>query len=114
MKSGKSPAEFLPVKSTVFLILMAVAERPRHGYGMMQDVSRRTGGSVDLGTGHLYRHLKRLLDDGLVQEVEPRAPDRDDPRRRYYGLTRLGRAVVKAESARLAELVEDSRRLGLV
>jgi len=107
-------SQFLPVKSTVFLVLMAVADEARHGYGIMQSVLQRSGGTVNLGTGHLYRHIKRLLDDGLIEEVEPEVVDRDDPRRRYYQLTDLGAEVVRAESERLKDLVAESRKLGFV
>jgi DNA-binding PadR family transcriptional regulator len=110
----RNVADLLPVKSTVFLILMAVAEEPRHGYGIMQNVQERSGGSVNLGTSHLYRHLKRLLDDGLVEEVEPVTADRDDPRRRYYQLTDFGEQVVGAESERLKALVKESQKLGFI
>lgn len=103
----------IPVKSTVFLILLAVAESPRHGYGIMQDVRARSAGRVNLGTSHLYRHLRRLLQEGIVKEVDaPR--DDDDPRRRYYLLTDLGRELVRAESARLEGLVKETRRLGFI
>ena len=106
---------FLPVKPSVFLIMMAVAEEPCHGYGIMLDVQRRSGGSVSLGTSHLYRHLKRLLDNGLVEEVDERPAAEDDQRRRcYYRLTEFGRAVVAAEGARLATLVEATRAVGLL
>ncbi|MEJ2238042.1 MAG: PadR family transcriptional regulator [Gemmatimonadales bacterium] len=107
-------SQFLPVKSTVFLVLMAVADEARHGYGIMQSVLQRSGGTVNLGTGHLYRHIRRLLDDGLIEEVEPEVVDRDDPRRRYYQLTDLGAEVVSAESERLKDLVAESRKLGFV
>ena len=107
-------SEFVPVKSTVFLVLLALAEEPRHGYGVMLDVQGRSKGAVQLGTSHLYRHLKRLLDDGLVEEVEPNEPDTDDPRRRYYQLTDMGQALVRAESLRLKDLVKDSKRLGYI
>ncbi len=103
----------LPVKSTVFLILLALAEEPRHGYGIMLDVKRRSDGTVNLGTSHLYRHLKRLLEDTLVEEVSPEA-DGDDPRRRYYRLTDFGRELLEAESTRLKNLVEQSQPLGFV
>lgn len=109
---SENMAARLPVKSTVFLILLALAEEARHGYGIMLEVRERSGGSVNLGTSHLYRHLKRLLDDGLVEETDP-ASDAD-PRRRYYRLTALGRELVTAESARLKSLVEQSQRLGFV
>ncbi len=105
-------AAWLPVKSAVFLILLALAEEDRHGYGIMLDVKERSGGSVNLGTSHLYRHLKRLLDDGLVEETDAAADA--DPRRRYYHLTSLGRELVVAESGRLKSLVEQSQRLGFV
>ncbi len=105
--------DYLPVKSTVFLILLAIAEQPKHGYAITQEVYQRSGGTVDLGTSHLYRHLKKLLDDRIVEETEPARSD-DDPRRRYYRLTRLGRDVVRAESARLKALLEQSKRLGFV
>lgn len=103
----------IPVKPPVFLILLAIAEAPLHGYGIMLEVQRRSEGSVNLGTSHLYRHLRRLLRDRLVEEVP--APDEDDdPRRRYYALTDAGRDVVRGESARLAALVKESRRLGFI
>lgn len=110
---GMEVASLLPVKSTVFLILLALAEDPRHGYGIMLDVKQRSDGTVNLGTSHLYRHLKRLLEDALVEEVSAEA-DGDDPRRRYYRLTEFGRELVVAESTRLKNLVEQSQQLGFV
>jgi len=106
--------EHLPIKPAVFLILMALAEEDRHGYAVMKSVRERSNGRVRLETGPLYRHLSRLIDDGIVAETD-RAARADDPRRRcYYRLTKLGQAVLAAEAARLAELVEDSRRIGLL
>ena len=105
-------ASMLPVKSTVFLILLALAEEPRHGYGIMLDVKQRSDGTVNLGTSHLYRHLKRLLEDALVEEVSAEAAS--DPRRRYYRLTDFGRELLEAESTRLKSLVEQSQQLGFV
>jgi len=80
----------------------------------MQSVLERSGGRVNLGTGHLYRHIRRLLEDGLIEEVEPERVDRDDPRRRYYQLSDLGKEVVRAESARLKELIVESKKMGFV
>ena len=105
-------ASLLPVKSTVFLILLALAEEPRHGYGIMLDVKQRSDGTVNLGTSHLYRHLKRLLEDTLVEEASAKAAS--DPRRRYYRLTEFGRELLEAESTRLKSLVEQSQQLGFV
>ena len=101
------PAEsFLPLKSIEFLILMTVATGERHGYGIMLDIAERTGGSVRLEAGGLYRSIRRLLADGLITESARRpAADLDDERRRYYALSALGRRVVAAEALRLRALV---------
>jgi DNA-binding PadR family transcriptional regulator len=90
----------------VFHILIALAERDLHGYAIMQDVSERTGGKMRLGPGTLYGSIKRLLEQGLILELE------NDARRRYYRLTPLGRKAVKAEAARLVELVNQARQYG--
>ncbi len=103
---------FLPVKPLVYHILLALAEEERHGYAIIQRVRERSENRLRLETGPLYRQLKRLLDEGLVEESEHRpAPDRDDQRRRYYRLTRLGHAVIAAETERMADLVKHARRL---
>jgi DNA-binding PadR family transcriptional regulator len=105
----------LPLKAPIFLILLALAERDAHGYALVQEVRSRSEGRVDLETGPLYRHLRRLSDDGLVEDVEAPAEDVGlDQRRKYYRLTSFGRRVLAAETRRLAELVEVGRRLDLL
>jgi DNA-binding PadR family transcriptional regulator len=98
-------------------ILLALSERKLHGYGIMQAVERDSDGRVSAEVGSLYRVLDRLLDDGLIEEVdEPEdAPD-DTPgrRRRYYGLTELGRASLRAEAARLSHALELARERDLL
>ncbi len=102
---------FLPVKPVIYHILLALAERDAHGYGVIQAVQRQSSGQIKLPTGAFYRHLRRLLDDGLVVEAGP-APPGDDPRRgSYYRLTDTGRKVVQAEWRRMADLVAASRKL---
>jgi DNA-binding PadR family transcriptional regulator len=72
----------------------------------MQEIKRSTNGSVKMGPGTLYGNIKRLLADGLIAESEERAdPAVDDERRRYYGLTDLGRRVIALDAERLADLV---------
>lgn len=111
----KSPSvdRHLPLKPVVFHILLALAERDLHGYGVIQAVRERSEGRIHLQTGPFYRHLGRLMDAGMVEESEFRPPE-DDPRRgAYYRLTPLGREVVAAEAKRLAALVSASEALGL-
>ena len=102
------PSGFLPLTPHQFHILLALVDRNRHGYGVIQDVDRRTGGDLRLGTGTLYTAIARLVELGLIAEA-----DRTDERRRYYQLTTLGRAVLRAETARLEALVRHARERGV-
>ena len=103
----------LPLKPVVFHILLALADQDLHGYGIMQDVRDRSGGHIRMETGPMYRHLRRLLDDGLIAEASER-PEGADPRRgAYYELSALGRQVATAEAARLRALLAGSDALGL-
>jgi DNA-binding PadR family transcriptional regulator len=96
-----------------FHILLAVADRERHGYAIMQDVRARTDGRLRLGPGTLYGTIKRLLADGLIEELDDRPdPGADDVRRRYYRITRLGRKVALEESAQLTALLRHARAMG--
>jgi len=109
-------ADLRPLTTQEFHILVALAERDQHGYGIMQDVAARTGGKLRLSPGTLYGSVKRMLERGLVVELEGRQrpdPQDDDERRRYYRLTPFGRKVAKAEVARLSEMVEQARVYGL-
>src|SRR4051794_15717252 len=106
MVKTQSPQELLPLTPPVFHILLALADEERHGYGIMQDVARQTGDTLQLGPGTLYGCLKRMLAAGLVEESdERRDPSLDDERRRYYRMTTLGRRIVRAEAQRLAGAV---------
>lgn len=110
-QSRRDPDSFLPLSPSVFHILLAMVDRDRHGYGIIKEVDRRTGGKLRLSTGTLYAAIKRLRLDGLVEETDPGIdPELDDDRRRYYGLTPLGSLVVRRETARLQELVGLSKR----
>ena len=93
----------------VFHILIALADQSRHGYGIMLEVAERTGGKVKMSPGTLYGSIKQMLADGLIEEVAARAADADDERRRYYRLTRDGRAAARKEMARMAALLGQAR-----
>ena len=89
-----------PLSHAEFHILVALADRERHGYGIMQEVEARSEGKVRLGPGTLYGAIKRMLAAGLIEESAKRpAADDDDQRRRcYYRLTSLGRNVAAEEA----------------
>ena len=102
-----SAHEFLPVKPKVFMVLLALSEGATHGYAIRKDVLERSAGAVELDPGGLYRLIARLEADGLIEPTLGRPPAADDDdRRNYYGLTKLGRAVLAAEARRLARLVD--------
>jgi DNA-binding PadR family transcriptional regulator len=104
------------LSSQAFHILIALAERDQHGYGIMQDVAERTGGEIRLSAGTLYGSIKRLLEEGLIVELrDSQRPKNthDDERRRYYRLTPLGRKAAIEESRRMTELLKQARAHGL-
>jgi DNA-binding PadR family transcriptional regulator len=98
------------ISQTAFHVLVAIGPDERHGYGIMQEVARITNGATRLGPGGVYTTIRRLLDDGLIEESDAR-PDGelDDQRRRYYRLTNAGRRAVADEVARLESLVNAAR-----
>ena len=105
---------YLPLSAQQFQILLALSDGDRHGYGIILEISERTAGTVRLGTGTLYTALARLEALALVDESDERAPaEQDDERRRYYRLTPLGRAVLRAETDRLDALVRHARSRGI-
>jgi DNA-binding PadR family transcriptional regulator len=109
------PSALLPLTAAEFQILLSLAGGERHGYAIMQDAAFSTRGKLRLGPGTLYRSIKNLLANGLIEERGERPdPSLDDERRRYYRLTALGYRAAAAEAARLADLVTLAHsRLGL-
>jgi DNA-binding PadR family transcriptional regulator len=102
--------KLLPLPPAFLHILIALADEERHGYAIMQDVSERTDGQVQMGPGTLYGSLKRMVEAGLIEEADERpAPDFDDERRRYYRISKFGRKVAAAETGRLSALVSQAR-----
>lgn len=119
----KDPLSFLPLTPFAFQVLLALADGDRHGYAIIKEVEERSGGTVKLRTGTLYTLLQRLLEEQLILQPESQGLDgantlssesgpaaRADSRRRYYRLTALGDAVLRAEAQRLEGLIGDARR----
>ncbi|OON77292.1 PadR family transcriptional regulator [Streptomyces tsukubensis] len=96
------------MQGPTLLILTALADSPRHGYGLIQEIAEISSGRVKMRTGTLYGALDRLLGQGLV-EVE-RDEVTDGRARRVYALTGEGRAALAAESDRLREVVAEADR----
>jgi DNA-binding PadR family transcriptional regulator len=101
-------SQFLPLSPATLHILLSLAGEDLHGYGIMQEVARQSEGQYKLGPGTLYDNLQKLIERRLVQEVGQRPGD-DDPRRRYYRLGSLGRAVLTAETTRLEGVVREAK-----
>lgn len=101
------PEARLPLTPAVLHIMLALVDGERHGYGIMREVTQRTGGKVRMGPGTLYGSIKRMIADGLVEESGERPdPALDDERRRYYRLTSFGQRVLRAEIQRLEQIVQ--------
>lgn len=107
-----------PLTAPVFHILLALADQERHGYAIMQDVARQTEGRLQMGPGTLYGCLKRMLAEGMVEESSERDEERtakrcarseEDPRRRHYRLTALGRQLLREEVRRLEDALAAAR-----
>lgn len=95
----------------VFQILIALADRPLHGYGIMLDIAERSDGKVKLSPGTLYGSIKQMVEEGLIEETTGRPTD--DERRRYYRLTREGREAARQEMSRMSALLNHARLTSL-
>src|ERR1700694_636770 len=110
-KSSQFSQPGLPLTAPVFYILLSLATRERHGYEILKDVKETSAGAVRLGPGTLYTTIKRLLEEGLIAETKVwPARDDDDPRRRYYWLTKRGRQVLATEIQRLESALTAARQ----
>jgi len=115
VKKSIVPESLLPLRPSVFHILLALSDGDLHGYGIMQEVADHTAGQIKLGPGTLYGAIKRLLSEGLIVEADERPdPELDDERRRYYRLTDFGQKVLKAEVQRISQMVSVAQRKRLI
>ena len=106
---SKRDAPLSALGSLPFHILLALAERPAHGYAIGRDVEERSGGRLDPTTGALYQALKRLTTDGLIAPLAEPPEPATDARRKYFELTPAGRRAAAAEARRLDALVQAAR-----
>jgi DNA-binding PadR family transcriptional regulator len=112
-RASRNPGSFLPLTPLDFQVLTLLATRELHGYGVVQAAEEAFPDQPPLDIGSLYRIIARMLGDGLIREVEPPDEPADRRVRRYYATTPLGRAVVRAEAARMRALLASpaTRRL---
>ena len=94
-----------PTTPLTFQILLALADAERHGYGIIKDIEERSGKGSAPSTGALYLALRRMGEDGLIEEAPGPDGGSSDSRRRYYRMTATGRKAAEEESALLAGLV---------
>ena len=102
------PSRLAPLSAASLHILLALAGDELHGYGIMQEAARQSAGKYKLGPGTLYDNLKKLMAAGIVEESR-RQPAGEDPRRRYYRLTGLGRLVLAEEISRLERVLHEAK-----
>ena len=102
--------QHVPMRTMPYMIAVVLAEHDAHGYGIMKEIGRLSGGSISPGPATVHRVLAKLVAEGLAEESSERpVPMLDDERRRYFRLTRLGHAVVKVETERRFAFVSDVR-----
>jgi DNA-binding PadR family transcriptional regulator len=99
--SSTAMIEFLPLTEPVLLILLSLAEQPRHGYSILKDVEEMSDGRVVLSTGTLYGALRRLLDEEWIERIEEEDTSRG---RQAYSLTSRGRKNLQLEVGRMKHL----------
>ena len=105
MTPHEDPHRHLPLAPHSFQILLSLLNGEMHGYSLIKDIERRTGGEMALGTSTVYAALKRMQDDGLLTSVVPPQDETSGgPPRRYYRITEYGRTVARAEGRRITRL----------
>lgn len=96
-----------PLPSAAFQILLSLADGELHGYAIMREVELQTNGRMRLGPGTLYSSIQALLEEGLIEEIDPNPGISE--RRRYYRLSSSGRKLARSEAERLADLLRVAR-----
>lgn len=103
--------QFLPLRPVEFLVLAVLHDGDMHGYGIVQEIARRTEERVEVKPGNLYRVLDRLMERGLLEEAQLQdASEPGDERRRYYAITARGTRVLRAEADLFGAIAAGVRR----
>jgi DNA-binding PadR family transcriptional regulator len=111
----RDPESLLPLTPGMFQVLIALADREKHGYAVIKEVSRRTEGRITLSAATLYTIIRRFVQEGVIEETAERPdPALDDERRRYYRLTEFGRKVARAEAERMETALGMARAKKLI
>ncbi|NKB88993.1 MAG: PadR family transcriptional regulator [Acidobacteria bacterium] len=110
----RDPGDHLPLLARDFYILFFLAQRERHGYGLVKDITSHSNGAVRLDPANLYRGINKLSASGLVEDGPRRSDSAGGRERRYYRITQLGRDVVSAEAARLRNLAKAAEAANLI
>jgi DNA-binding PadR family transcriptional regulator len=115
MRDARDPEDLLPLTPAEFEVLIALADGNKHGYAILKEVARRSGGEVRLGVATLYALLRRLVSEGLLAESAERpSAALDDERRRYFHVTEFGRRVAMAEARRMEKALAMARAKNLI
>jgi len=111
----RDPNDLIPLRPVEFEILLVLTAGNAHGYAIIKEAESRANGLSRIETGTLYRALRRLAAEGLVEPADEKpAADVDDERRRYFSITPFGRDVAAAEARRLATQVDTARSRALL
>jgi DNA-binding PadR family transcriptional regulator len=114
-RSKRSAESLLPLTPAMFQVLIALADGEKHGYAIIKEVARRTGGEVALSAGTLYAIVRRFEQEGVIEEAAGRPdPALDDERRRYFRLTTFGREVAQAEARRMETALRMAQAKNLI
>ncbi|MFP3853446.1 MAG: PadR family transcriptional regulator [Anaerolineales bacterium] len=106
-----NPNDQLPLTEAEFHILLVLSAGENHGYAIMKAIEEHPEIGISLGPATLYRTIRRLLERGMIKELEDRPdPEFEDERRRYYRLTAAGRKVMEAEMERLSNVISLARK----
>jgi len=114
MGAPRSPESQLPLAPHLFQVLLSLLEKDLHGYAILKDISRRTGGEMALGTSTLYATLQRLVRDGFLEETSgPGDEKTQGPPRKCFRITDAGRDLAREEGLRIQRLAREVEESGL-